>query len=176
MLEGAEFQFKVLLTFLFDSGIRAPTELMNVRVEDLEWEASSAKFMLRIRDESSKTFGRRIRLMLSSELLKRYLQVKPIRKGERLFKLSPITVNRNLRLLSESTFGTGLVGLEENPGTKERLTMYDFRHASACFYLPRYRSETQMKYRFGWASSKMIRYYTHFLGMVDTISEEDMLV
>ena len=72
MLEGAEFQFKVLLTFLFDSGIRAPTELMNVRVEDLEWEASSAKFMLRIRDESSKTFGRRIRLMLSSELLKRY--------------------------------------------------------------------------------------------------------
>ena len=56
------------------------------------------------------------------------------------------------------------------------VTMYDFRHNSVCHYLPIYKSENQMKYRYGWKKADMIHYYTEFLGMKDTIKDEDMLV
>ena len=56
------------------------------------------------------------------------------------------------------------------------ITMYDFRHCSVCHYLPIYKSENQIKYRYGWKKTEMINYYSEFLGMRDTIQEEDMLV
>ena len=52
--------------------------------------------------------------------------------------------------------------------------MYDFRHNSCCYWLPRYKSESALKYRFGWKKSEKIHYYSELLGMKDTISEEDM--
>ena len=54
--------------------------------------------------------------------------------------------------------------------------MYDFRHCSCCYWLPRYKSESALKYRFGWKRSDKIHYYSGMLGMKDTINEDDMLV
>ena len=54
--------------------------------------------------------------------------------------------------------------------------MYDFRHCSCCYWLPRYKSESALKYRFGWKKSDKIHYYSELLGMRDTISEEDILI
>ena len=56
------------------------------------------------------------------------------------------------------------------------LTMYDLRHCSCCYWLPRYKSESALKYRFGWKESDKIHYYSELLGMSDTISQEDLLV
>ena len=56
------------------------------------------------------------------------------------------------------------------------LTMYDFRHVSCCYWLPRYKSESALKYRFGLKKSDKIHYYSELLGMKDTISEEDLLI
>jgi cob(I)alamin adenosyltransferase len=33
-----------------------------------------------------------------------------------------------------------------------------------------------MKYRYGWKSAEMIHYYSEFMGMKDTITDEDMLI
>ncbi|MCK5149404.1 hypothetical protein KAJ87_00570, partial [Candidatus Pacearchaeota archaeon] len=57
-----------------------------------------------------------------------------------------------------------------------QLTLYDFRHCSCCYWLPRYKSESALKFRFGWKKSDKIHYYSEMLGMRDTISEEDLLV
>jgi hypothetical protein len=54
--------------------------------------------------------------------------------------------------------------------------MYDLRHISCCYWLPRYKSESALKYRFGWKKSEKIHYYSELLGMKDTISEEDLLI
>jgi len=54
--------------------------------------------------------------------------------------------------------------------------MYDFRHISCCYWLPRYKSESALKFRFGWKKSDKIHYYSEMLGMRDTIKEEDLLV
>ncbi len=169
LCDNAKYEYKILIMFLFDSGIRSPTELVNVRVSD--FYDNFKKLM--IRDEVSKTFGRKINLMLSSELIKEYVKDKKLNEADYLFTLKPYVINKYLKRLALSV-------LEDKKtlagDSISALSMYDFRHCSACYWLPRYKSEAAMKYRFGWKKSEMIHYYTEFLGMKDTISEEDMFV
>ena len=169
LCNNAKYEYKVLMMFLFDSGIRSPTELVNVRVSDISNDCKN----LNIRDEISKTFGRKINLMLCSDLLKEYIKDKGLKETDCLFRISPPVTNYYLRRLAERVLGNE----ESLAGEKySKLTMYDFRHNSACYWLPRYKSESALKYRFGWKKSEMVHYYTELLGMKDTINEEDMLI
>jgi len=169
LCDNAKFEYKVLIMFLFDSGIRSPTELINVKVSDLYNDFKE----LNIREEISKTFGRRIKLMLSSQLLKQYVKMGGLSSQDALFDITPYTTNQYLKRLSKKLFGESV----SPAGAKySELTMYDFRHISCCYWLPRYKSESALKYRFGWKKSEKIHYYSELLGMSDTIAEEDMLV
>jgi len=67
MCNNAKFNYRVLIMFLFDTGIRSPTELVNVKISDLYNECKE----VHIREEISKTFGRRIKLMLCSDLIEK---------------------------------------------------------------------------------------------------------
>jgi hypothetical protein len=81
--------------------------------------------------------------------------------------------NKYLKRLAQRLFGDKV----SPAGAKySDLTMYDFRHMASCYWLPRYKSESALKYRFGWKKSDKIHYYSELLGMKDTISEEDMLL
>jgi len=141
-------------------------------------------YELTIKDESSKTFGRTIKLLLSSKLLRKYIDKKQLKSKDYLFNINQQVVNKYLKRLGHKVLGIGkakkVVYTRKN-GTKDKeimitngLTLYDFRHNAACYWLPRYKSESALKYRFGWKRSEMIHYYTEFLGMKDTIQEEDM--
>ena len=167
--DNCNTKYKTIVMFLFDTGIRAPTELMNIKVSDLSQDYKE----LNIRDEISKTFGRRIKLMICSELVKRYIKENKLGQEDYLFKFSPYVVNRYLKRLAEKLFGNekSLAGQKYSD-----LTMYDFRHCSCCYWLPRYKSESALKFRFGWKKSDKIHYYSEMLGMRDTISKEDLLV
>jgi integrase len=170
LCENASYEYKVLIMFLFDTGIRAPTELMNIRVADLFNDCKE----LNIRQEASKTFGRRIKLMLCSELMKNYIQIKKLNPEDYIFTKRPGAVNQVLKRLAARVFGDTKVS---QGGQKYcDLTMYDFRHCACCYWLPRYKSESALKYRFGWKKSDKIHYYSEMLGMSDTISEDDMFV
>ncbi len=167
--DNCNFKYRVIVMFLFDSGIRAPTELMNIKVSDFSLNFKE----LNIRDEVSKTFGRRIKLMICSDLIKRYVKENNLDKEDYLFQFSPTVINRYLKKLAKKLFGDekSLAGQKYSD-----LTMYDFRHCSCCYWLPRYKSESALKFRFGWKKSDKIHYYSEMLGMRDTISEEDLLV
>ena len=166
----AKYEYKVLIMFLFDTGIRAPTELINIKVSDLYFDKDTE---LNIREEISKTFGRRIKLMLCSDALKDYIKNKNLTKEDYLFPICPSVVNRYLNRLGERVLGD-----KQSPARQRysELTMYDFRHNSCCYWLPRYKSESALKYRFGWKGSDKIHYYSELLGMKDTISEEDLFI
>ena len=169
MCDNAKYHYKVFMMFLFDTGIRSPTELMNVKVSDLYHDFKE----LNIREETSKTFGRRIKLMLCSDLVKEYVKVNNRSPDDYLFQICPNVVNRYLKRLALKLFGDKV----SPAGQKySELTMYDFRHIACCYWLPRYKSESALKYRFGWKQSDKIHYYSEFLGMKDTISEEDLLI
>ncbi|MBI2449631.1 site-specific integrase [Candidatus Pacearchaeota archaeon] len=169
LCDNAKYEYKVLIMFLLDTGIRAPTELVNIKVSDLYKDFKE----LQIREEMSKTFGRRIKLMLCSDLLKDYIKNKELKKEDYLFKINPLIANQYLKRLALKVFGNGV----SEAGAKYcEISLYDFRHISCCYWLPRYKSESALKYRFGWKKSDKIHYYSELLGMKDTISEEDLLI
>jgi len=169
LCDNAKFEYKVLIMFLFDTGIRSPTELINIRVLDFFNDFKE----LNIREEISKTFGRRIKLMLCSQMIKDYVKTKELNPEDYLFKISHSVMNQYLKRLAERVLGSDV----SPAGQKySDLTMYDFRHISCCYWLPRYKSESALKYRFGWKKSDKIHYYSELLGMKDNISDEDMLI
>jgi integrase len=171
LCDNAKPEYKVLIMFMYDTGIRSPGELINVRVSDLYENFKK----LNIREETVKkgSFGRKINLMLCSDLLRRYVDDKGLRSSDHLFEFSPPMVNRYLKRLAGRVLGGGASLAGEN---YSNLTMYDFRHCSCCYWLVRYKSESALKYRFGWRKSDKIHYYSELLGMKDTISEEDVLI
>lgn len=165
----AKYSYRVLIMFLYDSGIRSPTELVNCRVRDFSLDCTQ----LQIREETSKTFGRTIKLLLCADLVRTYMRERNLTPDTAVFPISPIVTNRYLKRLARR-----VLGCEQSPGGKRysNLTLYDFRHSSACYWLPRYKSESALKYRFGWKRTDMIHYYTGFLGMRDTITTDDLLM
>ncbi|MEN6384056.1 MAG: hypothetical protein ABFD79_02550, partial [Phycisphaerales bacterium] len=171
LCDNAKPDYKVLILFLYDSGIRSPTELINIRISDLYENFKK----LNIRQEIAKkgSFGRAINLMLCSDMLKQYVQKNGLQGDDPLFPISPIVVNQYLKRLAKRILGDkiSLAGRSYSD-----LTMYDFRHCSCCYWLPRYKSESALKYRFGWKKSDKIHYYSELLGMRDTITEDDMLI
>ncbi|MBU0894268.1 MAG: tyrosine-type recombinase/integrase [Nanoarchaeota archaeon] len=169
LCNDAKYEYRILIMFLYDTGIRSPTELINVKVSDIYNDFKE----LNIRDEISKTFGRRIKLMLCSDLVKEYVKIKELSSGDQLFPISPPVFNKYLKRLAKKVLGDS----ESLAGKKYcDISMYDFRHCACCYWLPRYKSESALKYRFGWRKSDKIHYYSEMLGMKDTISEEDLLM
>ncbi|MFH1276590.1 MAG: hypothetical protein ABIH82_05765 [Candidatus Woesearchaeota archaeon] len=169
----AKFDYKVLMWFLFDSGIRAPTELMNIKVCDLSPLKNSENFEVNIRDEVSKTFGRKIKLLLCSSILKEYLQDKQLKGDDFLFPIYPKGASQYIKRLAVRVLGDYRT---KGGALVKDIRMYDFRHSAACYWLPRYKSESALKYRFGWKENEMIHHYTKLLGMKDTIEEKDILL
>lgn len=170
LCDNAKYEYRVLIMFLFDSGVRSPTELFNIKVSDLYNDCKEVY----IRDEISKTFGRRIKLMLCPDFLRTYIKERDLKPEDYLFKgINYYVANRYLQRLAKKLFGDEV----SEAGKKfSELTMYDFRHCACCYWLPRYKSESALKYRFGWKKSDKIHYYSEMLGMKDTISEEDLLI
>ena len=163
MVDEATFKYKTMMWFMFDTGIRPPSELCNVKVSDINYDDKTGNFHLQIREETSKTFGRKIKLLLCGDIVKRYIKRNKLKKDDYLFKICPKVVNQYLKRLGKIVLNI------------DNLTMYDFRHSSACHWQPKYKQESAMKYRFGWKKSNMIHYYTEFLGMKDTITEDDLI-
>ncbi len=183
MANLTNLEYKAILLFLFDSGVRAPKEMMNVRVKDLTPIPNSQNLYLTVRDETSKTFGRKIKLMICSQTIKDYIQAGQLKPDDFLFFKNPETYARTLRHLGYSALGYGQKkeaprkgGGKPHINIINGISMYDFRHNSVCHYLPLYQSETQLMYRYGWNDSHYIRYYSEWLGMRDTIKEENMLI
>lgn len=165
----ASQKYRTLIWFLFDTGIRAPTELVNIKVSDFHNDFKE----LNIREEASKTFGRRIKLMICSKMIKEHVQHHKFASDDYIFSIDPSGANRYLKRLAKKVLGDTV-----SPAGQKYcdLTLYDFRHNSCCYWLPRYKSESALKYRFGWKKSDKIHYYSELLGMRDTISEDDMLI
>jgi len=164
IIEKSSYDLKPIIALAFDSGARV-TELMNVTVSDFSNDFKD----LTIRDEVSKTFGRKMKLMICPEQLKKYIEKVELSKSDFICRLKPNEINKELRVIAKRVLSPDQLKFKN-------LTLKDFRHSSACFWLPRYKSESALKYRFGWKKSDMIHYYTELMGMKDTITADDMYI
>lgn len=107
--DNSIFKYRVMIMFLYDTGVRAPTELINIKVSDFHSDFKE----VHIREEISKTFGRRIKLMLSSDLIKRYVKEEGLGELEDLFK----KMHLYEKYLEALDFVKGY--LERSPGKKD---------------------------------------------------------
>ena len=164
ILNKASYDLKPIIALAFDSGARV-TELFNIKVSDFLEEYKE----LNIREETSKTFGRRIKLMICTDQIRNYIRKTELKEDDYVCRISIQELNKELRAIAKRVLTSDQIKYKN-------LTLKDFRHSSACFWLPRYKSESALKYRFGWKKSDMIHYYTELLGMKDTIKEDDMFV
>jgi integrase len=162
MIKIANRDLQIAMILMWDAGCRVK-ELMNIQASDFSKDFKE----LQIKEETAKTFGRRIKLMFCSEQVKDYINDLDLKLDDYIVKLSPEDCNNKL-----NEIGLKILGKERCKDKK--LTLYDFRHSSACFWVVRYKSESALKYRFGWKKSEMIHYYTEFLGMEDTIQQDDL--
>jgi integrase len=174
LIDAVKPIYKSLILFLFDSGLRSPKESLSTKISDLQWADKDNIYYLNVRDEVSKTFGRKIKLLLSSKKIQKYIEANKLKHNDFLFgKVNNIVFNRYLKRVCVRLFGNNT---SQARGKYGEITMYDLRHCSACYWLPRYKSESALKYRFGWKNSNMVHYYSEFLGMTDSISSEDLLI
>lgn len=79
--------------FLFDTGLRPPLELIQLKVSDLLEDCK--KLHIRIYKKSS--FERTINLTFSRELLKQYLAVKKKKNNDYIFDINPDVINKVIK-------------------------------------------------------------------------------
>ena len=162
---------QVRLLFMFDTIIRSPTELMNVKVSDIHDDFEQ----LTIRDEVTKTYGRTIKLLLCSEELKKCVKRNELKQNDYLFNFSPSNFNKKLKQVAKVVLGTGISKGGEN---YDKISLYDFRHSGACHWrLGAYRTKIDaLMYRGGWSNLSTLNYYTKKIGMRDSIEKTDLLI
>jgi integrase len=162
---------QVRLLFMFDTIIRSPTELMNVKVSDIHDDFEQ----LTIRDEVAKTYGRTIKLLLCSEELKKYVERNELKQDDYLFNFIPSNFNKKLKQVSEKILGTGM---SKGGESYHKISLYDFRHSGACHWrLGAYKTKIDaLMYRGGWSNLSTLNYYTKKIGMRDSIEKSDLLI
>jgi integrase len=158
------------MLFMFDTIIRSPTELQNVLVSDLHDDCKE----LQIRDETSKTFGRTIKLLLCSEAIKKYIERNKLKSNDYLFTFEVSAFNRKLKIVAEQIFKDAMT---KGGSPYKDLTMYDFRHSGAIHWrLGAYKSKIDaLMYRGGWNNLTILNYYTKKIGMADSIEKQDLM-
>jgi integrase len=171
VINHCKFEYRVYLWFLFDSGIRAPTEFMSLRVSDFHWMQDNGIYELDIKDSYAKTFGRKIKLVLSSAILSEYLNGK--NPDDPFLTIEWKSFSQYVKRAFLKVFGDKPT---KGGKTIREIRPYDFRHSAACYWRLRYKNVNAYMYRFGWKEMRMVNYYTKFLGMQDTISQDDLLI
>ena len=171
MMEYFSQDEQVRMLFMFDTIVRSPAELMNIKVHDLTSDFKEVT----IRDETSKTYGRTIKLLLCSEELKAYVERNKLEDNDFLFEFSAHIFNQKLKKIAKEVLGDKM-----SKGGKRfsELTMYDFRHSGSCHWrIGGYRTKIDaLMYRGGWSNLSMLNYYTKKIGMKDSIEKDDLLI
>lgn len=173
LIDVARRDYRALILFLYDSGIR-PQEAYRIYVSDFNEDFTELNIPDKREngDKVSKTFERTIKLKHCSQFLKNYVAHQNLKDTDLLIQTTQAAFNKYLRTLSKKLFGTKKTKAR---GSYDKLKLYDIRHISAIYWLERYKRNQDLMYRFGWTKEDKINYYTEFLGRRDKIDDEDML-
>ncbi len=169
---------QLLLTFLFDSIIRAPTELLSLQAKHVY--ARDGETWVTIPDEVAKTFGRSFNLLYCGTALIDYIRNRNIRPEERLWSFSPYVMNRKFKRVAGQVFGNSRSHAEGD--LYRNLTLYDFRHSGAVHLRllakdnPSLISLDAIRHRGGWKSFDMLNYYTRFIGLDGRIERQGLML
>ncbi len=162
---------QTVILFMFDSIIRAPTELMSLKVENIT--EKRGEVWINIPNEVSKTFGRSFNLVFSGKALLDYIQRNQLKQSDYVFKFQAPLLNKKLQQVCKQVFDNKL---SEGGDYYKNITLYDFRHSGAIHFRPLVKNVDKLRHRGGWTNLKIINYYTRILNMTGQIEKEDLLI
>ncbi|MDO8623294.1 MAG: tyrosine-type recombinase/integrase [archaeon] len=166
---------QVILSFCFDSLIRAPTELFSLKVENIYQK--NGEVWVDIPKEISKTIGRKFNLVYAGELVLKYIEKHKKKSEDYLFDLSPTMLNQEMQKIAKQLFDNKK---SEGGEYYKNITMYDLRHSGAIHFRQLFQKTGQsldlLRERGGWTDFKMINYYTKRLGLDGHIQKEKLLL
>jgi integrase len=169
---------QLICTFVFDSLVRAPTELLSILVKYITVENNVV--WLYIPDEISKSIGRNVDLVYCGQEILKYIKEKNLGPDDYLFNFSPGDFNKRMQEAAEKTFGDKL----SNPiakGLYKNCTLYDLRH-SGSVHFRRLAQQTKkididtLRQRGGWTDFRMLNYYTKFIHLKGEIGKDNLLL
>lgn len=169
---------QVALTFLFDSMIRSPTEILSLRASHIYEQDDEV--WITIPDEISKTFGRTLNLLYSGQAIREYIQLKGLGAEDYLFSFNPSLLNKKMQKVAVQLFGD--TRSHAKGDLFSNVTLYDLRHSGAVHFRllakenPGCISLDAVRHRGGWTDMKMLNYYTQFLGLDGKIEKQGMLL
>ena len=166
---------QTIVLFMFDSIIRAPTELLSLTVRNISQRGNEV--WLSIPDEISKTYGRSFNLVYSGGALLDYIKRNNLKPEDHLFRFSPPMFNKKLQKIAKQIFGNRI---SEAGEYYKKITLYDFRHSGAIHFRQLFQKTGQsldsLRHRGGWTDFRMINYYTKLLGLDGHIAKEKLLL
>lgn len=169
---------QVVLSFLFDSMVRSPTEVLSLKASHIYEQ--EGEVWVTIPDEISKTFGRPLNLLYSGQAVREYIDRKRLRANDFLFSFNPSLLNKTMQKVAVQLFGDTQSHAKGDLFSK--VTLYDLRHSGAVHFRllakenPGCISLDAVRHRGGWTDMKMLNYYTQFLGLDGKIERQGMLL
>ncbi len=171
---------QIIICFIFDTLIRAPTELMSMKVNNVF--IKDGQVWITIPKEISKitNFERRFNLLYCGDALIEYIAKKGLKPNDYLFDFKHSLLTEKLHKVGKQLFGEG-VSDPSAGGKYEELSMYDFRHAGAVHYRILASKNAKItldsiRQRGGWSDFKMLNYYTKFIGIDGSIDKNDLII
>jgi len=166
---------QTILEFCFDTIIRAPTELLSLKVENIF--EKNGEVWVHIPTEISKTIGRKFNLVYSGEMVLDYIKRNNKKSDDYLFQLSAGLFNQEMQKIAKQLWD----GKKSEGGEfYKNITLYDLRHSGAIHFRQLFQKTGQsldlLRERGGWTDFTMINYYTKRLGLDGHISKEKLLL
>lgn len=166
---------QTLLLFCYDSIIRAPTELLSLKVENIYKDGSEV--WVDIPNNIAKTFGRKFNLLYSGDAVIDYIKRKELKQEDYLFKIVYRLFTEKMQKVAKQVFGE-----DKSQGGEyyKNITLYDLRHSGAIFFRQLFQKTGQsldvLRERGGWTDFDMINEYTRRLGLDGHIDKEKTLL
>lgn len=159
IIESAEHpRNKAMLSVLYEAGLRIG-ELIGMKLKDLSFDRYGVVIKVH-----GKTGERRIRIVSSTSLLTRWLDIYPVKKDPESYLWIGLTKSRNVDGLSYKAVSKIIEKTKEKAGIKKNISPHTFRHSRAT-HLATILTEAEMCVYFGWVQgSDMPQTYIHLSG------------
>ena len=172
-----EKEEQLILTFVYDSLIRSPTELKSLQVKEVF--RKNGDVWINIPDEISKVTGRQLNLIYCGKEVMKYIEEKEKKPDDYLFEFSHLMLHKKMQKVAEQIWGDK-ISHPKAQGKFKEMTLYDLRHSGAISLRikihenPEALSLDVLRERGGWKNYRMLDYYTKFIGLSGEIKKDKL--
>ena len=149
---------KAIISLLYEGGLRIG-ELASLKIKNVVFDEYGAVIKVK-----GKTGERRVRVVLSSSLLAKWIEIHPDKDNPNAPLLVNLSTNYKNKGITYTGISIRIKKIAKKAGVDKKITPHLFRHSRAT-HLATVLTEAQMNEYFGWVQgSRMAATYVHLSG------------